>query len=544
MVSRTTGVRLWRDLRGLSGLVLAVLCAPACTGQIGASSPAPPSGPLHVQIGTALPPAGVPTVGVGGLVGGLYGEGLLFADRVGRMSPRLSAGWQWLEGGQVLELSLRRGVSFHDGSQLDAATTAARLKEQFAKDPYAFTYRSVKRIQVKDELTLQIHLARPEALLLEDLADVAITKGTIGTGPFVLDGSLTEKGATLRRFDNYYQGQPGVERVEVKAYPSLRNAWSAMLRGEINMLHEVSREAAQFVESESSVRTYPMLRPYVNALFFNVRHPILSRREVRQALNYAVDRDAIVRDVMAGRGERADGPVWKYHWAFSTAQKTYEYNPELARLMLDAAGFRRPAGGGDRMPSRFRFTCLMFGDDARFERMAVVLQKQLYDVGVDMQFEAVRLRTLLDRFSSGDFDAVLTESVSGRSLTWLYRHWRSKDKRLPGELNSGYTAADATLDRLRETFGDVETKQAVGELQRIFHEDPPAIFVAWPQTSRAISARIHVPYENSMDVVGRLWRADWAAQQASQPRAERSERRSASVVQHARRGAGDPAHQQ
>jgi peptide/nickel transport system substrate-binding protein len=526
MVTGTTDLRRFGVLRGLSSIVLMLggLCASACDGSVGATTPVEPSPPLQVQIGVAVPATGAANVGVRGLVSGLYGEGLVFADRVGRMGPRLAARWTWLQGGKVLELKLREGVTFHDGSRLDAPTTASRLEQQFAQDPYAFTYRSVRRIEAADELTVRVRLARPEALLLEDLADVTVTKGAIGTGPFFLDGTVTEKGATLRRFDRYHQGQPGVERVDVRTYPSLRNAWSAMMRGEINMLQEVSREAAPFVEAESSVRTYPMLRPYVNAVSFNVRHPILARREVRQALNYAVDRDAIVRDVMEGRGERADGPVWKYHWAYSTAQKTYEFNPELARLKLDAAGFPRPAAApGGRMPSRFRFTCLMFGDDARFERMAIVLQKQLYDVGVDMQFEAVPLRTLLDRFSSGDFDALLTESISGRSLTWLYRQWRSKPKRLLGELNSGYTAADATLDRLRDTFNDAELKSTVGELQRIFYEDPPAIFVAWPQTSRAISARIRVPYENSMDVVGRLWRSEWAAP-TPQARAERSER--------------------
>jgi hypothetical protein len=189
-----------------------------------------------------------------------------------------------------------------------------------------------------------------------------------------------------------------------------------------------------------------------------------------------------------------------------------------------------------------------------------------------MHIEALSARQLAARFSNGEFDSLFMETISGRSLMWLYRMWRSKPNGRPGELNTGYTAADAALDRLRETFADADTKQAVGELQRVFHEDPPAIFVAWPQTSRAISARIHVPYENSMDVVGRLWRAEWAAQ-AAQPRAERSERRGASVgafaqgapaprVEHARRGAaslrqgyggpperfaqrrGDPAHQQ
>jgi ABC-type transport system substrate-binding protein len=426
-------------------------------------------------------------------------------------------------------LTLQKGVSFHDGSPLNAMTVAALLKQRFAADPDAFTYRSVQGIEVVDAETLLIHLARREALLLEDLAYVSIAKGPVGTGPFVLEGAATERSATLRRFEHYHQGAPGVERIDVKAYPSLRSAWSAMMRGEINMLYEVSRDAAPFVEAESSVRTYPMLRPYVNAVFFNMRHPVLARREVRQALSYAVDRDAIVREVMGGRGERADSPVWKYHWAYSTAQKTYDFNPDLARLKLDAGGFRQPAiAAAQAMPSRFRFTCLIVGDDSRHERIALVLQKQLYDVGVDMRIEAVPLRELMERFSSGRFDAVFGEAVSGRSLSLLYRQWRSKPNHTLGEQNSAYTTADAALDRLRETFTDAETKSAVGELQRIFYEDPPAIFVAWPQTSRAISARIHVPYENSMDVVGRLWRSAWAEQAArNEPRPAGRERPSA-----------------
>jgi len=283
-----------------------------------------------------------------------------------------------------------------------------------------------------------------------------------------------------------------------------------MMRGEINMLYDVSREAAPFVEAESSVRTFPMLRSYVNALFFNVRHPVLSRADVRQALSHAIDRDAIVRDVMGGYGERADGPVWKYHWAYSTAQRTYDFNPDLARVKLDAAGFPlRPVSAVGQMPSRFRFTCLLMSNDPRFERISLVLQKQLYDVGVDMQVEAVPLKELAGRITDGRFDALVFEALSGRSLTWLYRLWRSKPARAFGEMNSGYTAADDALDRLRETYTESETKRAVGELQRVFYEDPPAIFVAWPQTSRAVSARLHVPHEAGTDVVGRIWRFQW-----------------------------------
>ena len=158
------------------------------------------------------------------------------------------------------------------------------------------------------------------------------------------------------------------------------------------------------------------------------------------------------------------------------------------------------------MPSRFTFTCLVMNNDSRFERVALVLQKQLYAVGVDMRIEALPLKEMVTRFATPHFDAVFAESISGRSLTWVYRRWRSKSNPMAGELNAGYTAADAALDRLRGAFGEAEVKRAVGDLQAVFHEDPPALFVAWPQISRAVSAAIQVPHEDNVDIIGRIWR--------------------------------------
>jgi peptide/nickel transport system substrate-binding protein len=493
--------------RGLIGGLVIAACLPACASCRRETASATPQGQLNVRLGIAVPPIGVPTAGVPELVKGLYGETLFFPDRNGSPQRRLCERWQWLEDGSVLEITLKKGVTFHDGTPLDAATAAKVLPERFAENRWSVSYRSVTRFEVVDDLTLRLHLNRPEAFLLDDLTDARITRGFIGTGPFAIEGTVTEQAARLHAYRAYHQGQPQVNTVDIRRYPSQRNAWAAMMRDEINVLYEVSREAAPFVEAENTVQSYPLLRSYVNALFFNVRHPVLSRREVRQALSYAIDRDAIVRDVMEGRGERADSPVWKYHWAYSTAQKTYDFNPDLARVKLDAAGFtegRVGAAGG--MPSRFRFTCLILGNDSRFERVALVLQKQLYDVGVDMRVEPVDFRQLLERFSSGKFDAVFTEAISGRSLTWLYRQWRSNPTHALGQLDSGYTAADATLDRLRETLKESEIKRLVGDLQRVFYEDPPAIFVAWPQTSRAVSADLTVPYEPNADVIGRIWR--------------------------------------
>lgn len=498
-------------LAGLTAIALVCAGVSACDGLRQPARTRPDSGPLSLQIGAALPRAGVPGTGVPGVVRRLLTEPALAVNRDGRISPRLADAWEWQENGMVLKLTIPGGIRFHDGSTLDVQTAAAILRQELARG--ALAYDSVDRIDTPKAQpnTILIYLRRRDAFLVESLADIPLAKGMVGTGAFMLDdASVKEKdlrgGATLRAFDSYRQGRPAIDRVRVTPYTSLRSAWAAMMRGDINMLYELSRDAADFAEQESTIRTYPYIRPYVFYVAFNMRHPILARRDVRQALSQAIDRDALVKEGMRGRGEPAHGPVWKYHWAYSTAQRTYEHNPEAARLRLDAAGFAPRADVGGRMPSRLRFTCLMFGEDPRFERIALVLQKQLYDIGVDMQIESLPLDRLVERMQAGNFDAFLLEQLSGSLLMWTYTNWRSHHPLRPGEGNTGYNGADAALDRLRTVaITEAETRSAVGEVQRVFYEDPPALFLAWPETSRAVSAEIGVPYQSNTDIFGRIW---------------------------------------
>ena len=77
------------------------------------------------------------------------------------------------------------------------------------------------------------------------------------------------------------------------------------------------------------------------------------------------------------------------------------------------------------MPARFAFTCLVLAGDDRFERIAQLVQRQLYAVGIDMQIEPLSLKELQPRLTSGDFDAFLLEEAGGRMLSWAYRFWHS-----------------------------------------------------------------------------------------------------------------------
>jgi ABC-type transport system substrate-binding protein len=159
------------------------------------------------------------------------------------------------------------------------------------------------------------------------------------------------------------------------------------------------------------------------------------------------------------------------------------------------------------MKSRFRFVCVTLANDARYEKIGILLQKQLYDIGVDMEVVALPWKELAGRLGKGDFDALLLERTSGRSLAWAYYTYHSS------QVPSAYRAADEVLERLRRSPSDNETRVALNEFLQILYDDPPAVFLAWPVVARAVSNKFAVPAETGRDVMSNLWQ--W--QPASKP---------------------------
>jgi len=470
-------------------------------GGCGKSRPEPR--PSTLKWGGNLTKRGGSLVGVSALVDNFVGDPLLGIDWTGRVQPRLADSWEWNKDHLELSLRLHPGIKFHDGTQADASVVAALLQKRIDNQD-ASSYADVAKVDVKGTDTIVLRLKQPNSFLLADLAGSTIRdKKNLAraTGPFRI--ASVEPTTQLVAFDQYYQGRPQIDRLEIKPFDTLRGAWAAMMRGDIDVLQDVGRDTVEFVEAETSVQVYRFLRPYYYPLVFNVRNPLLKSKEVRQALSQAVDRQTIVERAMHGRGRVADGPIWPFHWAHSEAQRKYAYNPEAARLRLEAAGLkvtRDPQPG--YMPSRLRFTCLLVEKEQAFDRIALYLQKQFAEIGVDMQLQPVPLADFQQRVQSGNFDAFVMEMVAARSLTWTYTFWHSNGPLL----HSGYDAADGPLDRLRVASSDDDTRSAVAELQQTLYDDPPAIFIAWPEAARAVRSTFEVPPDSNPDVMGTLWR--------------------------------------
>lgn len=426
---------------------------------------------------------------------------LVSSDEDGRAIPRLLESWSASGDGRTWRLRLREGIRFHDGSIVTAADVAPAIENLKTS---IFAASRVVSAAAIERYVIEVTLENRSSFFLEDLAAVFPEKVVggerFGTGPFIVEEQTAES-ATLRAFPQYYRGTPAIDRVEIATYPDLRNAWSALMRNEIDFLYELSREARDFVEAESSVQVSTFLRPYVILLGFNPSRPQFRSATVRRALNVAVDRERLVLEALRGQGEAATSHVWLRNWAFHPSAGRPIHSSSEAIRLLDEANLK-PQPGTGAMPARLRFKVMVY---APLERMAMALQRQLAQLDIDMQIEIPDTRQLVERMTTGDFDAFLFEMSAGRSLKWGYLFWHSRGG-LRGQFGIDYDSADAALDRLRLAPDDAAVRDAVREFQTVLADDPPAVFLAWGELARASSRRFEIPPDGETDVFASIWR--------------------------------------
>jgi peptide/nickel transport system substrate-binding protein len=209
--------------------------------------------------------------------------------------------------------------------------------------------------------------------------------------------------------------------------------------------------------------------------------------EVRRALNLAVDRASIVQQGLRGRGIPADGPVWPRFWAHDPDAGAQRFDPAEAAALLRAARL-----------GTFEFTCLVPANFSILERIALLVQQQLGDLGVRMRLESVTPDVFLRRVSAGDFDAVVFSLLGGPSATVFHRFWHS-----PGGTPRwnfwGYRnpRVDEALDAVLAAADDDGFREAIRRFESAIREDPPAVFLAWNETVQAVSRRFAVPADSA-----------------------------------------------
>ena len=439
-------------------------------------------------------------------------EGLTYLARDGRPHPKLAQTFTESPDGLTWTVHLRRDAFFHDGSPADATSIKSSLERSLkgADRDRSPGLSDIVGLEAPSPYTLLIRLRDRSRFLLDDLT-VAIVKpgpsgATVGTGPFIVSSTANNE-LVMTAVTNYYRGKPTIDRIVWKSYPAVRTAWAAMMRGEIDFLYQVPPEAVEFIEAEDSVKLFSFLRNYTYHVVFNSRRKPFDDWQVRRALNYAINRDRLITRALNERGQSASTPLWPLHWAYDSSVPSYSFDPARASALLNAANIREmdSTQRSDRAPGRFHFTCLVPENFALWERMALIVQRDLAEIGVAMEIESVPFEVFNQRIGSGDFDAVTIELIVGNTASRPFTFWSShSSQNVWGYSNQ---SLDQALEDLRRAPNDAQYRDAFRRVQLQSLDDPPAIFLALGQITRAVSKRFEVVAPPNTDILPSI--PDW-----------------------------------
>ena len=394
-----------------------------------------------------------------------------------RFVPALATGWEVAEAGRLWRFQLRRDVRFHDGSPLDASAVVATL-ERMARPDMGVTlgapgvwaqYLAGARIEAPDAATVRVRLARPMADLLDVLAQGYVAAPSVqddpvarpcGTGAYAVESVAPDRIAA-RANPDHWRGPPPNARLEWRLVADAGERLAAFRAGKAEATIRLPADGP--AGGDVIAHMAPTTLIY---LFNTLRGPLRDAR-VRRALNLALDRDALVRDVLGGAGVPLHGPFSPAHRGFVPAANPRP-DRKAARALLAEAGHRDGLTLEVDTPTRLP-------DEA--ERLTAVVAAQLAPLGVELDVRVIPDRTeyahMVRRSEMRDLCVFDSSPLS------TYRVLREKiDGRVKGSWWLGYSnpGVEALIDAAAEET-DEEARDA---LFRQCHEalvaDPPWLF--------------------------------------------------------------------
>lgn len=501
MAMRRSGCRAGRISGPIVIIVGVALCTIAGSCRRAAPSDTRGAGPITLSVGVAQLSANSPVSGLKQLSQILSLEGLARVGEDGLMQPWLAESWTQNADRRSLTVKLRQGVKMHDGAVLDAKVVEHLLPEAL-RSLLGPVFSDVEYVKAVSESSVEIAFREASPFLVESLEAQIQKAGSpvVGTGPFMV---VPNSNSEMRSNTDYYLGRPVIDSIHVETYPSVRSAWAEMLRDRLDFLYEVGPDGVASMKNSSTIATYAFTRRYQHVVAFNPEAAALRSAEIRRALNFAVDRSAVVNGALNGYGTVSSGPVWPNYWALQRELPRFEFDPKRAAEMLATA-----------RQNHLHFTCLV-APDPLDERIALEAKRELAAIGVEMNVEEASRDEILRRAPNRQYDAVLTEVISGPTLVRPYIMWHSKSPVNWGHF--GNPNIDIALDRVRHA-GSNDYRGAVTQLNRAFFDDPPAIFLAWSVRARAVTKRFSVPAaEPGREMMStlRLWKPTLDERRAS-----------------------------
>jgi peptide/nickel transport system substrate-binding protein len=421
-------------------------------------------------------------------------DNLVERNYAGQLEPMLAESWSF-PNATTLEFRLRHGVTFHNGEPFDAQSvkfSIERLLDPNTKSPIAGGWpKTFQGVSIVDDYTVDFNFSAPDATILDALAgnaamlppryysqnpaDVLAAK-PVGSGPFTRVESVKDDHTTLAANPSYwgtatYKGTPLVQTVVFRPVPDAATRTADLLNGTADMIFDVAFDDLDTLTSHSAdgfqiVTGSPARLQFIEFMPKHANDPLADRR-VRQALNYGVDVNAIIKNLFRGQGSPAASPIMAGAVGFDPSVAAYDHNPTLAKQLLADAGY---ANG-------FSASLDLSSSDNPAEALAVV--GQLQQIGVKVTPRTLEL---------AQFNNNWTQDKSGdlRFARWLTglldpAVFLNLTAACGGFLADEFVCDQGTTTKIKEaatTFDQAARANLYSQIARELHDNPLAIYLA------------------------------------------------------------------
>jgi peptide/nickel transport system substrate-binding protein len=407
------------------------------------------------------------------------------------LQPHLAESFRWINN-TTLRFVLRKGIKFHNGEPLTSA--AVKFTMDIVMDPKTptnYLVADIKEVQVVDDYTIDFITRTPAPTAVGRLTSLGIVppqyiqkngrdvlaRQPVGTGPYRLKEWIKDDHVTLTVNRFYWKGTPEIEQITFRAIPDGSARVAALRTGEVDIITNFPPDLVGVVGANAQVLAVPSIRS-INILLDSETKELADKR-VRQAINYTVDRVAIVKNVLLGFGVPNSTLIPPNHFGFDASLRPYPYDPAKAKQLLREAGF--PNG----------FSVVFNSPRGRYLKDAEVSQ------AVVGYLQAVGIKADLRYHEWGNYLKLSREHKLG-PMHLIGSGIPTMDAADPlinvkcGEWFSYY--CNTTLDELylkaRATVDPKQRVEILKQAQRLVYEEAPILFMYTQKDIYGVSKRL------------------------------------------------------
>lgn len=327
-------------------------------------------------------------------------NGLTAHDGGNEVIPGLAKRWEFDKAACIYTFYLEEDVRWHDGEAFtanDVKFTIEAIMEPENGSENSPNYEDVEEIIVINEHTISFKLAAPNVAFLdymamailpehllsgEDMQESDFFRNPVGTGPYKLESWDVGQAITLVKNEDYFKGEPNIDRIIFKIVPDDNAKAVQMESGELDLALLTPKDARSFVGKKGYI-CYDMKTSDYRGILFNFQNEYWTvNKDIIPAICYAIDRQAIIDAVLLGQGIVAYGPLQRNIYN-NEAIEHYDYNPEKAKAILEAAGCTMKSDGFyERNGETIGFVISVgAGDQVRID-IAQAAAQQLREAGI------------------------------------------------------------------------------------------------------------------------------------------------------------------